>query len=753
MAAKKKNCFVNFICILIALGFGTCTGTSFQEVHAEVQSIEKVHIIFMNHLDVGYNGIPKKTGFVNNVINTYFTEYFPRAINLSQELRKGEYVESFIYTTHPWLVSLYLDCPDLVLNQIPLKCPNATEKSAFKAAVQRGDIAWHAGPMNMQPENMNKLVFELGLNISLNVDAMFGIKRRFAALSQRDVPGMTQSVVPSLVKYGVAAVSVGVNSGTSPPAVHNPFLWRFEGSEVIGFWHPGGYPENPGPTPGDPHGLSKKNCLIIEGFSQVLCFAFRSDNSGPPLSVQEILGNYEILRTEFPGAQLEASTFDRYIESLQPIKHTLPVGTFEVGDTWIQGIASDPVKMSKYWTFSNTLQDCFLSQRCQGDDPRIKNAARFLVKLPEHTWGLPTVYDNINWSNKAFEKVRNGKNFTNCVKSWVEQRAFLDLALQSLGTHPVASEIKQNYDLLTPKQPSLTGYKRIDNYSVPFICSDGIRLQFGSDGSLANLFDPYNQINWASGGKAMGQMLYTTFNESDFENMAKQYNYYAYGAGYDKPNSTKNANPLSQNWNFFISDLYKNEDTSEHCDFLVKLVPKDRESYELYGAPRKVWIQYTSRSPSPQGYPGGLDVTVQWFQKTSTRLAESLSFNFMPVSQSSHRWLISKTGHLVDPANVVKNGSQYVHATDNGAFYLDKDGNGLQLITQNVPLVYVGTKAHPPSPFPVPLDPIKQEEITSMAFNFYNNIWNTNYILWYPYLPGEDSFKGRFKINFYTLKN
>ena len=54
-------------------------------------------------------------------------------------------------------------------------------------------------------------------------------------------------------------------------------------------------------------------------------------------------------------------------------------------------------------------------------------------------------------------------------------------------------------------------------------------------------------------------------------------------------------------------------------------------------------------------------MTVQWFEKTSTRLAESLSFNFMPVTQSSHRWVISKTGHLVDPANVVKNGSQYIH--------------------------------------------------------------------------------------------
>ena len=82
-------------------------------------------------LDVGYNGIPKKTGFINNVLNTYFTQYFPRAVNLSEELRRGGYVESFVYTTHPWLVSLYMDCPQLVLNQIPLKV-----SAQFKSAVR-----------------------------------------------------------------------------------------------------------------------------------------------------------------------------------------------------------------------------------------------------------------------------------------------------------------------------------------------------------------------------------------------------------------------------------------------------------------------------------------------------------------------------------------------------------------------------------------------------------------------------------------
>lgn len=35
----------------------------------ETPEIHTVHAVFMNHLDVGYNGIPA-TGFINNVLNT-----------------------------------------------------------------------------------------------------------------------------------------------------------------------------------------------------------------------------------------------------------------------------------------------------------------------------------------------------------------------------------------------------------------------------------------------------------------------------------------------------------------------------------------------------------------------------------------------------------------------------------------------------------------------------------------------------------
>ena len=49
-------------------------------------------------------------GFVSNVLNGYFHNYFPRAANVSLKLRDEGYEEGFTYTSHPWLVSLYLNC-------------------------------------------------------------------------------------------------------------------------------------------------------------------------------------------------------------------------------------------------------------------------------------------------------------------------------------------------------------------------------------------------------------------------------------------------------------------------------------------------------------------------------------------------------------------------------------------------------------------------------------------------------------------
>jgi hypothetical protein len=53
------------------------------------------------------------------------------------------------------------DCParTLMNNRTrPVQCPTAEELATFEEAVKAGDIVWHAGPFNWQPENMSPQV-------------------------------------------------------------------------------------------------------------------------------------------------------------------------------------------------------------------------------------------------------------------------------------------------------------------------------------------------------------------------------------------------------------------------------------------------------------------------------------------------------------------------------------------------------------------------------------------------------------------
>ena len=68
---------------------------------------------------------------------------------------------------------------------------------------------------------------------------------------------------------------------------------------------------------------------------------------------------------------------------------------------------------------------------------------------------------------------------------------------------------------------------------------------------------------------------------------------------------------------------------------------------------------------------------------------------------------------------------------DTGVLYVDpSSGSGLQISSPDVPVAVVMTSARPSaSVFDAPLTPIT-DNVTGVAYNVFNNIWDTNYILW-----------------------
>ena len=71
------------------------------------ETIHTVHMIYMNHYDVGY------TGYVNDVDNKYMHNYFPLAASTAKAMKANasDGGDRFIYTTHAWLMQRFLECP------------------------------------------------------------------------------------------------------------------------------------------------------------------------------------------------------------------------------------------------------------------------------------------------------------------------------------------------------------------------------------------------------------------------------------------------------------------------------------------------------------------------------------------------------------------------------------------------------------------------------------------------------------------
>ena len=152
-----------------------------------------------------------------------------------------------------------------------------------------------------------------------------------------------------------------------------------------------------------------------------------------------------------------------------------------------------------------------------------------------------------------------------------------------------------------------------------------------------------------------------------------------------------------------------------------------------------------------------LNFELVWISKTATRLAEATMFSFTPMKQSSSsNWIgtVQKfsNSRSISFSHVVKNGSQYQHVAQQVT--LDETTTSTPhaqviLASPDVPLVCpIVSDVKTPTPFPAPLDPIDASKVLGVAFNLHNNIWNTNYPLWYPFTDNDKNFKARFSVSF-----
>ncbi|MFD0714539.1 DUF5054 domain-containing protein [Paenibacillus sp. GCM10027626] len=690
-------------------------------------AIDTVHVVFKTHLDIGF------TDMACNVVAKYKNEFIPKALSLAERLA-GEEGASFVWTTGSWLIERYLaDAGD-------------AERERMERAIRDGHIAWHGLPFTTHTELLDASLFRYGLSIARRLDARFG--KRTITAKMTDVPGHTRSIVTHMAASGLQYLHLGVNPASKVPGVPPLFVWRAEdGAEIIV-----NYANNYG------------NTMHIPGLRDALHFAHTGDNNGPP-SAEDVREQFTQLAKAYPGAAIRASTMDAFAVKLLAHKPSLPVVTEEIGDTWIHGAASDPIKIARFREMQRMRSRWIEAGRMEEDSEEYRSFSEGLLLVAEHTWGMDEkkfLGDYKHYGSKAFAEARerdsvagdaipakysyigafamdaedrmsgqqfqrvgaNGRSYRVFERSWQEQRDYLNQAINALGGDK-RDEMNAALKRLIPDA------RRIGKAPIrPHIPhSLGVfAVAFSDDGSIASLVDR-NGKEWADRERRIGMFVYEAFSVENYNEWFEDYvenTAVTHGwsdADFGKP-GMENVEPKPRHRLFAPMLVSMVCETGDEADLVSVSLRMPAEAVEDLGAPREVRIDYSFRKDEPQ-----IGISLSWSGKQANRLPEAIWFSITPTTDNVNRWRMDKMGQPVSPLDVVRSGNRNLHALGEGLFYQAADGEA-SVRTYDAPIVAPGARRL------LKFDNTFASLEDGFHFLLYNNAWGTNFPMWFE----EDCF-------------
>ena len=664
-------------------------------------NITTVHVIESCHLDVGFANTSQ------GIINEYFTKHIPNALKTNRELRlAGKPGLQFMAQTY--YLSLYLDCP----SGMGLVCPSKTEQAEVLQALKDEVITYHAFPHNAELEMASPSIVTEGIKQTHALDDLLGLPHK-KTLSQRDVPGLTRAAIPLLLANGVNTISVGVNGGSAYPRVPKLFRWQdISGEEVYAFWHPKGYGN-----------YSKDEAITVDGLSHALVYDWNGDNQGPK-SRDAYETDFKRIQAEFPGAEVVPSTFDNFTQHLDAVRDTLPIVTQEIGDSWIYGCPSDPKKVAMISVVNRAWEE-YLGKGGERT-PGFLNATRLALKGIEHTWGRDrksNLKDSTTWENADFHTMRvsgvNKTQFQILENSYWEQRewAFAQ-PLEALKAHGPASlydAVTKGFAELTPTVPNLSGFTKVDAAGT-FALANGMTIGFSNvTGGISTLKLTADSPSIASEANQLLLVNYTSYSQEDYTAFIKDYASMPDPPSYFPQDFGKPGDNVSEHkaWLGSFMGLYQHGSI-----FVVELrVGADTEAHLKYGAPALVFLTVDA------SVVGKVSASFGMFNKTSTRLPESMFVMFNPVVDPEDTFSMTKLGETFPVHNdsITWGGSTHLHGVDSVAF-----ANGdIRVSPVDARVVGLGV----PSGFPTPEFKAAQIKSFGASSILWNNLWGTNYVM------------------------
>lgn len=664
--------------------------------------MKKVIVVSKTHLDLGF------TDYAENIKEKYIHSFIPDAIDLAEKVNTSD-KKYFVWTTGSWILKEALENPE--------------QKEKLTKAIKDGNIVPHAMPFTTHTELLDEDSLDFGLSLVEELDKIRG--RKTIAAKMTDVPGHTKGLVSLLSKHGIKLLHIGVNGASALVDVPPCFLWKNGDDEIVVIYS------------GD-YGGAFKSDLVDE----ILYFDHTLDNHGAP-SPQKVLDKFNKIQSEYPDYEITAGTIDDFAEVIWEVREKLPVFTGEMGDSWIHGSATDPYKSASLRTLISLKNKWLNDGTLDRNSHEYKNLVDAILCISEHTCGMDTktyFSDYGHYLKKDFQKARKADKvkfnhlfcdlpqsifplvslfdgrrkrgyYSVIEKSWEEQRKYIDLAVSALSDEH-KQIAKCELSKLIPSTPieitsNAVAAIKVGEWTLEINKNGGIgSLKYGDDEIIRKNDEPI--------------ITYRSFCNEDYKYWLSHYSrnleetaVWALG-DFARPgmNRVEGKYPSGR-------FPYTIEKASATDSQIIVNLTCDKKLCDELGAPRLIQVIYTLTEK-------GLNVDISWYNKDANRLTEAIYMHLFP----SDNIKLKKLGCLVNPKEVASMGSRNLHAVQS------VETDNYEIINHHSPLISVGKGKI--LEFDNKFEDIEKD---GLSFVLYNNVWGTNFPLWY-----EDNAKFTFEI-------
>lgn len=650
----------------------------------EALAVKRVLAVFKCHLDVGFVDTQA------NVLRRYFKEFFGRAADVCAESRlPGR--RRYRWTTGSWLLYEYLEQA------------SSEERRRIDAAIAADDICWHALPFNWQTELLDRSQITASLALSKSLDRRYGKVTTGAKMT--DVPGHTRGLVGPLAESGVTFLDIGANGASRPAELAPIFVWKNGRGDALTVM----YHHNYGAV------------TQVPGTDLAIAIVVRHDNSGPH-KAEEIDRIYEDLGRQFPNATVLASSLTDVARAVQPYESKLPVVMQEMGDTWIYGVASDPLKVARYREISRLRRRWIDSGELREGDATDVALLRKLLLEPEHTWGTDTKkwLDFDHYKPADLQEMLTTPKYRVVQASWREKREDLFGAVATLPPK-LRAEAEDVLKGLAPVEHTLPQHR----LSAKELEIETPHLVLHIDpvsGAMTRLRRKGSDREWASADHPLALLSYQTLSEKDFTEFFASYIIKQAGwvsKDFGKPNIERYG-AVSNTWYPSVQRSQRITSVDGHR-LLLDLAIEAPEAIAAghVSFPEKLCVEFFV--PHDEGK---VHVEVSWFRKRATRMPESLWLTFQPHAKRSDDWVLDKCGEAVSPFDVAPAGARHMHAVSTG-FSCGEAKDMLRVDTLDAPVLALGERS------PLNFSREQPNLEAGVHCNLFNNAWGTNYIQWF----------------------